>query len=115
VNFSREANTYMPEAGRRLWSSPHVQPSAGGSRLQDMSKDHTYPLVPVLSLLSSIFILIPFFEYGLRRTLNSGVVVFVVWVLVMALHIGIDAIVWSGTTADFAPVWCDICTFSFLL
>ncbi|KAI0029085.1 pheromone A receptor-domain-containing protein [Vararia minispora EC-137] len=73
-----------------------------------MGKDVTYPLVPVFSLLSFIFISAPFVERGFRRTLNSGVAVFAIWVLGVAVKTGIEAIVWSGRTNDFAPAWCDI-------
>lgn len=69
--------------------------------------DPTYPLFPILNLLSCVLVLLPIL-IKLRHTWNTGVHFLAIWVSAESFALGVNAIIWSDNTNDVAPVWCDI-------
>lgn len=69
--------------------------------------DPTYPLVPVANLIALLLILVSFFTSALRSW-NTGVHLFAIWVAIQSFIRAVNSIIWSNTSANVAPVWCDI-------
>ncbi|KAI0031224.1 GPCR fungal pheromone mating factor, partial [Vararia minispora EC-137] len=72
--------------------------------------DPTYPLIPVLNILTAALVLYTLLSISLRGTWNSGVVMLGSWVFIRTSIRGTEAIVWSNNFENKAPVWCDIST-----
>lgn len=71
--------------------------------------DPTYPLIPILNLLSCALVLLPLltmFHQGWNTP--TGVCMLALWIAVETFITGVDAIVWSDNVEDVTPVWCDI-------
>ena len=69
----------------------------------------TYPLVPILNLLSCILVCIPLLSTSiLSGPWNTFVLVFALSNAVGCLQVGINSIIWSDNVNDVASVWCDI-------
>ena len=73
--------------------------------------DPTYPLVPVLNLIASVLSAVTIAS-GIGPNYNIGVLMLSTWLLFLTLIQGIETIVWSGTSDNKAPAWCDICTYT---
>ena len=43
---------------------------------------------------------------------NVGTCMYMIWTALACLVHFVDSIVWSGNAINWAPVWCDICTFT---
>ncbi|KAI0315609.1 GPCR fungal pheromone mating factor [Amylostereum chailletii] len=70
--------------------------------------DPTYPLVPFMNILSAVLLSLTLLTFALRRKANIGVVMLGVWLLIIAIWVGVDTIVWAKDARDVAPVWCKI-------
>ncbi|KAF6749922.1 pheromone receptor [Ephemerocybe angulata] len=70
------------------------------------SMDPTYPLFPVCSFIAFIVALIPIPWHA--QAMNSGTCAYMAWCALACLNLFINSIVWKGSFADIAPVWCDI-------
>nr|ADX23537.1 putative pheromone receptor [Flammulina velutipes] len=68
--------------------------------------DITYPLFPIFAFLGFIVCLIPL-PWHLQAW-NSGTCAFMLWTAATCFVEFVNSIVWHGTVADVAPVWCDI-------
>ncbi|KAG7085979.1 hypothetical protein E1B28_003503 [Marasmius oreades] len=73
-----------------------------------ISKDPTFPLFPILSCLGFILVLIPFPWHA--RASNSGTCAFMIWTALNCLVAFVNSVIWVGSVANIAPVWCDIST-----
>ncbi|KAJ8075672.1 a-factor receptor [Marasmius tenuissimus] len=71
-----------------------------------ISKDPTYPLFPILTGLGFLLCLIPLPWH--IQAMNSGTVAFMLWTATLCLVYFVNSIVWAGSVANVAPVWCDI-------
>ena len=40
---------------------------------------------------------------------NVGIHLYLAWVGLECLILGINSIIWNHNTVNWAPVWCDIC------
>ena len=69
----------------------------------------TYPLIPCINFLSAVLVLISIIPRSIQRPRNAGLLMLALWVFIASLLRGINAIVWSNTAQDIAPVFCDIC------
>nr|ACX37087.1 pheromone receptor [Lentinus squarrosulus] len=69
--------------------------------------DPTYPLFPVFSFIGVVLGLLPL-PWHLQAW-NAGTVIYMLWASLASLVEFVDSIVWYGSLADVAPVWCDIC------
>ncbi|KAI0318549.1 pheromone A receptor-domain-containing protein [Amylostereum chailletii] len=72
--------------------------------------DPTYPLVPVVSLVSAFLVLLSLLSLSMRQSWNTGVWMLGVWLFLAGIINGVDTIVWADNVRDVAPVWCDIAT-----
>ncbi|KAI0776716.1 pheromone A receptor-domain-containing protein [Trametes elegans] len=70
--------------------------------------DPTYPLLPVFAFLGFVVGLIPLTWH--LQAWNAGTCAYMIWASLACLVQFINSIVWKDTTANIAPVWCDICT-----
>lgn len=71
--------------------------------------DTPYPIYPVFAFLGFIVGLIPL-RWHLQAW-NAGTCVYMLWASLACLVEFVDSIVWHHTTANVAPVWCDICEY----
>ena len=71
--------------------------------------DPTYPLVPFINFLSAVLVFISIIPRSVQHSWNAGLLMLAFWVFIVSLLRGINAIVWSNTSEDLAPVFCDIC------
>lgn len=46
---------------------------------------------------------------------NVGTHLFLAWIGLDCIFLGINSIIWDHNTVNWAPVWCDICQFFFRL
>lgn len=69
--------------------------------------DPTFPLVPIVNMLSIPFVLIPLCT-SIRQRQNVGVVMYATWVCIRCLTVGVNTIVWRDDFDVRIPVWCDI-------
>lgn len=69
--------------------------------------DPRYPLAPVANFIAVLLVLLPL-SCARRRPQNIGVLTYALWVLIDALTVGIDSVIWHNNVKDVAPVWCDI-------
>lgn len=72
-----------------------------------MAADPTYPLYPVIAFIGFVLALIPLPWH--LQSWNSGTCYYMVWTALACLNEFVNAVVWSNTVIDLAPVWCDIC------
>ncbi|RDX44942.1 STE3-domain-containing protein [Lentinus brumalis] len=70
--------------------------------------DPTYPLFPVFSFFGVVLGLLPLTWH--LQAWNAGTVIYMLWASLASLVEFVDSIVWYGSLADVAPVWCDIST-----
>ncbi|KAI0315607.1 GPCR fungal pheromone mating factor [Amylostereum chailletii] len=70
--------------------------------------DPTYPLVPVVNILSAVLISLTLLASALGRSANAGVVMLGIWLLIVAIWLGADTIVWARDARVVIPVWCKI-------
>ncbi|ESK87358.1 pheromone receptor [Moniliophthora roreri MCA 2997] len=68
--------------------------------------DPMYPLFPILVFITFIITLIPL-PWHLQQW-NAGTCLFMLWTSSVCLVLFTNSVVWSGNTANVAPVWCDI-------
>ena len=67
-----------------------------------------YPLPPIINLVASILNVLTL-TTRVRQSWSAGLPLLSVWLLLITLLGGIEAIVWHGVSAIKAPIWCDIC------
>ena len=46
---------------------------------------------------------------------NMGTLLYMFWTGIAVLNMFINSIIWDGNAINSAPVWCDICTYTFIL
>ena len=44
---------------------------------------------------------------------NVGTCMYMIWTALACLVHFVDSIIWNGNVINWAPVWCDICTFGY--
>ncbi len=71
--------------------------------------DPTYPLFPVFSFISVVLGLLPLSWH--LQAWNAGTCIYMLWAGLASLVEFVDSIVWYGSLADVAPVWCDVCEY----
>lgn len=69
--------------------------------------DPTYPLVPIANFLACILVLSSMSK-SMIQSWNVGACSFAIWVIIMALTVAVNAIIWADNVNNVAPVWCDI-------
>ncbi|KAI0316298.1 pheromone A receptor-domain-containing protein [Amylostereum chailletii] len=69
--------------------------------------DPTYPLFPIMSLISSSLMLLAIFT-SVRQTWNAGVLMLCMWLFLTNVIQGFEAVIWRDNADNKAPVWCDI-------
>ena len=77
----------------------------------DAMRDPTYPLIPVANLLAACILVATLVSNSIRGAHNRGVIMLVGWTFVQDLIMAIHSIVWSDSSDNIAPVFCDICAF----
>ncbi|THH02337.1 hypothetical protein EW026_g493 [Hermanssonia centrifuga] len=70
--------------------------------------DPTYPLFPIFAFLGFVLGLVPL-PWHLQGW-NAGTCIYMFWVSFGSLIQFVDSVVWHGSYANVAPVWCDIST-----
>lgn len=73
--------------------------------------DPSYPLVPTANFAACALAIMPLF-YMVKRSWNTGVYAFVLWLFLSSFSFAVNTIIWSSDVEDKAPVWCDICKFA---
>jgi hypothetical protein len=73
-----------------------------------MTMDPTYPLLPILSIVCSIFMIMVLATSFIRQSWNLGLLLLCAALLVGDLTLGINTIVWSDNADIKALVYCDI-------
>ena len=66
----------------------------------------------VFSGIGLILSLIPLYWH--LDSLNVGTCMYMIWTALGCLVYFVNAVVWDGNAINWAPVWCDICTFAVL-
>lgn len=69
--------------------------------------DPTYPLVPIANFLACILVLSSMSK-NMFQSWNIGACSFAIWVIIMALIVAVDSIIWADNVDNVAPIWCDI-------
>ncbi|KAI0316927.1 pheromone A receptor-domain-containing protein [Amylostereum chailletii] len=87
--------------------TPQVQ-VIGVRRRSSTPMDPTYPLVPILNIVSACLVLFSLLNRSIHHHWNIGVGLLGAWVFVEDLIGGIDSIVWADNADDKSPIWCDI-------
>ena len=75
------------------------------------SMDSTFPLVPIANFGACLLIFLSTSK-NMFQSWNVGACSFAIWIAIMGFHIGLDSIIWSNSTANISPVWCDISEYS---
>lgn len=65
-----------------------------------------FPALPVLFLISNIFLLVPVLSFVRGR--NGAVLLYVFWIFVGNSIYFINMLVWKGNVGNHAPVYCDL-------
>ncbi|KAJ7026349.1 pheromone A receptor-domain-containing protein [Mycena alexandri] len=73
-----------------------------------MAVDPTYPLYPVLCILSACFMFLVLTHSFIRQSWNLAVTLLCVGLFLDNLTLGINAIVWRDNTDIKVPVYCDL-------
>jgi pheromone a factor receptor len=64
----------------------------------------------VFSGIGFILTVIPLYWH--LESWNVGTCMYIIWTALACLVHFVDSIIWSGNAINWAPVWCDICTFT---
>ena len=75
------------------------------------SMDPTFPLVPIANFGACLLIFLSMSK-NMFQSWNVGACSFAIWIAIMSFHIGLNSIIWSNSTANISPVWCDISEYS---
>ena len=67
--------------------------------------DPNYPLVPVFNFFSAFLLLLlqPWRFYSW----SVGIRVYVAWLALLCMCIGVNSVVWKDNTRDVSPAWCE--------
>lgn len=65
-----------------------------------------YPEFPYVAFIASALVLVPLPWHW--RAGNVATLSMIVWLFVVDIIYGVDAIVWSSNVHEVIPVWCDI-------
>ncbi|KAK7032507.1 a-factor receptor [Paramarasmius palmivorus] len=68
--------------------------------------DPSFPLFPILTFITFVVTLIPL-PWHLQQW-NAGTCAFMLWTSSVCFVFFVNSLVWSGSVANVAPVWCDI-------
>jgi hypothetical protein len=80
-----------------------------------MTVDPTYPLYPIVSIISSACMLLILTTNFVRRSWNLGVSFLCFWLFWSTLTDGIDAVIWADNMDIKLYIWCDIGNHSTLI
>ncbi|KZV64171.1 STE3-domain-containing protein [Peniophora sp. CONT] len=72
--------------------------------------DPTYPLYPIVCILTAAMLLMVLFTNFIRQSWNTGVAFLCFWLFLENLTSGINAIIWSDNADIKLYVYCDIVT-----
>ncbi|KAI0316926.1 pheromone A receptor-domain-containing protein [Amylostereum chailletii] len=70
--------------------------------------DPTYPAVPVANFSATILTFLTLLVSSWGHSWNVGTQLLGLWVVLESAITGAEAIVWSGTSDNLSPLWCDI-------
>ena len=80
-------------------------------RIKRPSMDSTFPLVAIANFGSCLLIFLSMSK-NMFQSWNVGACSFAVWTAIVSFYTGLDSIIWSNSTANISPVWCDISEYS---
>ncbi|KAI0316931.1 pheromone A receptor-domain-containing protein [Amylostereum chailletii] len=72
--------------------------------------DPTYPLIPIVNFVSAALVLLTILPRCMQHSWNAGLLMLASWVFIISILRAVNAIVWSNSFEDLAPVFCDIST-----
>ena len=75
--------------------------------------DPTYPLFPVFAFLGIVLTIIPL-PWHLEAW-NSATCYYMLWTSLSCLNEFVNTVVWAHDAIDHAPLWCEICKFTFFV
>ena len=75
------------------------------------SMNSTFPLVAIANFGACLLIFLSMSK-NMFQSWNVGACSFAIWIAIMSFHIGLNSIIWSNSTANISPVWCDISEYS---
>lgn len=101
-----------------LLSSRRIPLSAEHSIPQHQSASETS--MPAFNIVFTVFSgigftlsVIPLWWHVQSWDMHVGTCMYMIWTALGCLVHFVDSIVWNGNAVNWAPVWCDICTFRY--
>lgn len=68
-----------------------------------------HPELPIFAFLTAFLVLIPL-PWHLRAR-NVATIGIMLWLSVVDIIYGVNALIWAGNVRNPVPIWCDISTF----
>ena len=70
-----------------------------------------FPLVPIANFGSCLLIFLSISK-NMFQSWNVGACSFAIWTAIVSFYAGLNSIIWSNSTANISPIWCDISEYS---
>ena len=88
----------------------YLSPSGGFQETQQADMTASNTAFTVFSGIGFFLAVVPLYWH--LESWNVGTCMYMIWTALACLVHFVDSIVWSGNAINWAPAWCDICTFT---